>query len=253
MSPFPPPINITFLPDQIFPPGGSAARGDTRDPGARSGRPAGAWLCRGTGRRCCGTAGKAQRRRLRGGGKGLIRRRPPGDALRRGTGVRGTAPGTGHPTAGQSARCRDGGSWNRSVLVLSCPGHRTATDLRSERDRSCHHLLPADFGFMSLRCHRADNRPDRPHPGVTGTSPRNGVLQRSHRAPVPPAVTARGQLRRSSRYPNAGAAGTDPARTAPKAVPKERRPGRDPSSRRRRGRRRAHPGAERCRCSDTLS
>lgn len=214
MSPFPPadsppPMNITFLPDQIFSPGGSAEHCDTHDPRTQSSRSVGAWLCHSTGRRCPGTPGKAQHRRLHGGGKGLIRR-SPGDALRRGMrGWGGVCAGHGAPRGWASNWCRDGSSWSRSVLILSHPNHRpsgAATDLGSARDRSCHRLIRADFGFTFLGHRQADNRTDSLDLGVSRTCPRNGVLQCSHRAPVPPAVTTCSQLRWSSRH--CGAAGT---------------------------------------------
>lgn len=131
-----------------------------------------------------------------------------GDGVMWEWGVCAAVPGTGHPRAGQSTRCRDSGSRSCSILVPSHPEHqpfRATTDLCSAQHRSCHHLVLAGFGFTSLRHHRANNRTDSPDLRVTGTCPHNWVLQRSHRAPAP----AEQPALRCRRDPNAGAAGRE--------------------------------------------
>lgn len=125
MSPFPPPINITFLPDQIFPPGGSAERGDTR---ATRGCEAAARRERGCAMALGAAAAAQQAKPSAGGsaeeGRGSFGGAPPGMpsgggrgsvALRqaRGTPRLGRAPGAG--TAARGA-----------ALSLSCPVPGTA-------------------------------------------------------------------------------------------------------------------------------
>lgn len=80
-----------------------------------------------------------------GGNQHRVHWRNPRDALRMGMwvwedmgmGACATVPGTGHPMAGQSARCRDSASQSWSVLVPSHPRrwpYGTTTDLCSAQD-----------------------------------------------------------------------------------------------------------------------